>query len=88
MALRNDFEVSTRPVTMQDVILNYRTQRGDMEAFLLLIVSRTNLTEAEILALDLEEVNTVAVAIGEGLNAANTLAAIGKMLDGSDSSGS
>ena len=87
MALRKDYQVSTRPVTMQDAVLNWRTQRGDLDAFVQLILARTDLTEGEVLALEMPEVNEVAIKISEALNMANTLAAIGEMIYGPDSGG-
>lgn len=83
MALR-EFKVSTEPITLGDAILNYRAQRGDLECFAELLVSRTDLTMEEVRALEIPEANVVSMKVAEGLAEANVLMALGAQLDGLD----
>lgn len=87
MVLRENYIISTNPLTFGEVIDLQKAQTGDVQALADLLASRTDLTMSEVRALTIPELNLVCIKVAEGVELANTLAAIQIILNGSKSSG-
>lgn len=73
-------EYSSRKVTLQHRIWMEQAAGGSFQAILNLILARTDIEEAEALQLDDEELSVIIGKIAEGMVAAVTLSAIGRLL--------
>jgi len=75
-----DIEISTKPFTLKQAILLQRATNGDLEATLLFIVDRTNLTVEQAAELDVEDLAGLTIRVSQGIDMAGKLSAIGKAL--------
>lgn len=71
---------STKPVTLGEARLMAQVQDGNWDALLRLIVSRTDLTEAEAEGLDVADLQSVTDAIARAVNQATVLSNLGMQL--------
>lgn len=64
--------------TLGELALSSRGSAGDYQAILEFIICRTDLTEAEAKALDIDDIGVVMEGIGKGFAVATHLLEIGK----------
>jgi hypothetical protein len=77
-----DVQISTRPITLGQLVDVKLMSGGDYEALLRLITARTNLTEHEARELTLEESCEVINKIVDGIMKSNVLDQLSKQFEG------
>lgn len=75
---------STRPIAVGEMLDAQKVSTGDVAAMVRLFVSRSNVTEEEMLRLDGDELEELAKAFNESIKRSKELQQLGRMLDESN----